>query len=226
MKKLLIAENNRDNITFYESLFSRHNYRVLIATDSRESLKKYKSAMEEALLSAATAFKTEMSGETKGEEEWEEWERRRRLERLMSLPFSARLHIAMPFDAVLLNHRVSDTDGISVAKEILSVNPRQRVVFVSESVKYTAELQNEFNGAVDVIQKPFVAEALMELLESAEIYRALGDLGVNVRKLKEYKLYHFQLFVLLAACMKIMKSHDESEGSNNDDEEEGKSTGQ
>ncbi|HVX02416.1 MAG TPA: hypothetical protein VHA09_04615, partial [Nitrososphaera sp.] len=146
-----------------------------------------------------------------GEEEGQEG--LRRIEHLVSFPFLVPLpSVVMPFDAVMLNHRVSDTDGIQVAKEILSVNPRQRVVFISESVRYTAELQNEFEGAVDVIQKPFVAEALLELIESTEIYKALGDLGVNVQKLKEYKLYHFQLFDFLATCMRIMKSHYEKEG--------------
>lgn len=182
---------------FYESIFSRHNYRVLIATDSKESLKKYKSAMEEMLLTAATSSSKTKAGDEgqQGEEEEGEGggqERTRRIERLISFPFFAPMpSVVMPFDAVMLNHRVSDTDGIQAAKEILSVNPRQRVVFVSESVKYTAELQNEFRGKVDVIQKPFVAEALLELLESAEIYKALGDLGINVQKLQEYKLYHF-----------------------------------
>lgn len=113
--------------------------------------------------------------------------------------------IAMPFDAVVLNHRVSDTDGIQVAKEILLLHPAQRVVFISESAIFTAELQNEFGKTVDITQKPLVPEALIELLENSEIYHALEKMGVNVQKLREGNLHHFQLSDLLARCISILE---------------------
>jgi CheY-like chemotaxis protein len=196
LRKLLIAENNKNDITFYQCLFSNHGYRVLIATDSEESLKKYKAEMVKA---AAVS----------------EMQKRRRREGQKKRGLLSRDHfffpsspVVMPFDAVMLNHRVSDTDGIHVAKDILSFNPHQRVVFVSESVKYTTEVQNEFKGkVVDVMQKPFYPEALIELLGSAKLYQALKDLGVNIKKIREANLYHFQLLDLLSACRDILREN-------------------
>lgn len=202
LRKLLIAENNKNDITFYQSLFSSRNFRVLIATDSKESLRKYRAEMENAVAATISKKQIREKKEKKGLKSKDHF-----------FVFSS--PVVMPFDAVMLNHRVSDTDGIHVAKEILSINPHQRIVFVSESTKYTTELQNEFKEKVDVIQKPFYPEALIELLESAELYRALKDLGVNVQKIREANLYHFQLFDLLAACREILRENHGREKKDN-----------
>jgi len=42
-----------------------------------------------------------------------------------------------PFDVVLLDHKMPKISGINVAKKILAVNPRQRIVFSSGYVKKT-----------------------------------------------------------------------------------------
>lgn len=59
---------------------------------------------------------------------------------------------------------------------------------------------------MDVIQKPFQPQALTELIESAEVYNALGKLGMNVERIKECDLYHFQLVDLLAACLTLLEA--------------------
>jgi CheY-like chemotaxis protein len=205
LRKLLIAESNKNDIAFYESLFLNRNYRVLIATNARESLKKYKSELEQARIgiNIRTIDLSRSQDYTQDERELPQ-QRKRRSERQGFSSTRLRTAVIIPFDAVILNHRVSDTDGIEVAKEILSVNPYQRVVFVSESIKYTSELRREFRRTVDIIQKPFTPEALVELLESSEIYRALGSLGINIQKIKESNLYHYQLYDLLTVCMSML----------------------
>lgn len=99
VKKILIAENNPSDLSFYESTLQKSNYCVTIAANVQEFLQRYKSELEHAVLAARD------NGH--------------------SSPSSS---IALPFDAVVLNHRASDGDGLQAAKEILSVNPRQRVV--------------------------------------------------------------------------------------------------
>ncbi|MEO9364296.1 MAG: response regulator [Nitrososphaera sp.] len=175
MKKMLIAENNSNDLSFYESALQKSDYCVTIATDAQDFLQRYKSELEHAVLAARGDGHSSSS-------------------------------IALPFDAVVLNHRVSDSDGLQAAREVLSVNPHQRVVFVSGSAKYTEELRREFYSRVDIIQKPFQPQALIELLESAELYKTLGKLGVNVERIKECNLYHFQLLDLLAACLTLLEA--------------------
>jgi CheY-like chemotaxis protein len=127
VKKILIAENNPSDLSFYESTLQKSDYCVTIAADVQEFLQRYKSELEHAVLAARD------NGH--------------------SSSFSSS-SIALPFDAVVLNHRASDGDGLQAAKEILSVNPRQRVVFVSDSVEHTEELHKEFYSRVDVTKSP------------------------------------------------------------------------
>ena len=42
-----------------------------------------------------------------------------------------------PFDAVVLDYKMPRINGMDVAKEILAVNPHQRIVFASAYVKET-----------------------------------------------------------------------------------------
>ena len=46
------------------------------------------------------------------------------------------LHI-QPFDAVILDYKMQDMDGIEVANEILEINPQQRIIFASAYIKET-----------------------------------------------------------------------------------------
>lgn len=176
MKTILIAENNKRDLRWYPDTLSKHDYHVLIAADAAESLKSYRSELEKNVAEA-----------------------KRKEDSSPSFP-------EQPFDAVILNHRISNRDGLQVASEILSVNPRQRIIFVSDSDEYTEELQKAFYGRVDIMQKPFAPEALIDVLESAEVYKALEKLGLNVKELKGYHLYHFQLLELLAACLALLEA--------------------
>ena len=40
-----------------------------------------------------------------------------------------------PYDAVILDYKMPDRNGIEVAKEILAVNSHQRIIFVSAFVE-------------------------------------------------------------------------------------------
>jgi CheY-like chemotaxis protein len=42
-----------------------------------------------------------------------------------------------PFDVVILDHKIPKKDGLQAAKEILDINPEQRIIFASAYVKET-----------------------------------------------------------------------------------------
>lgn len=92
----------------------------------------------------------------------------------------------LPFDAVVLDYRMPKKDGLEVAKEILALNPSQRIIFASAYVKETLkESVKELRQVVELMQKPFVPAALVDVLEDTDAYPELKKLFVNVRKMRE-----------------------------------------
>jgi CheY-like chemotaxis protein len=91
-----------------------------------------------------------------------------------------------PFDAVVLDYRMPKKDGLEVAKEILALNPSQRIIFASAYVKETVrESVRELRQVVELMQKPFLPEALVDVVEDTDAYPELKKLFVNVSKMSE-----------------------------------------
>lgn len=91
-----------------------------------------------------------------------------------------------PYDAVVLDYRMPKKDGLEAAKEILALNPSQRIIFASAYVEETLrESIKELSQIVELMQKPFLPELLVEVVEDAEAYPELKNLFVKVRKMTE-----------------------------------------
>jgi CheY-like chemotaxis protein len=91
-----------------------------------------------------------------------------------------------PFDVVVLDYRMPKKDGLEVGKEILALNPSQRIIFASAYVKETLrESVKELRQVVELIQKPFLPEALVDVIEDTVAYPELKRLFANVKKMSE-----------------------------------------
>ena len=111
-----------------------------------------------------------------------------------------------PFDAVILDYKMPKINGMEVAKEILAVNPHQRVVFASAYVKETlVDSIKQLNQVVELMQKPFGESALIDTIEDKGIYSELQKLNVNVNDIKAANLRHEQIRELLNILRKIQK---------------------
>jgi CheY-like chemotaxis protein len=123
-----------------------------------------------------------------------------------------------PFDVVLLDYKMPKIDGLEVAKEIFAVNPRQRIVFASAYVKET--LINSLihlKQLVEVLNKPFEEEVLIDTLEDKEIYNELHSiLGVNVEDIKAANFRHEQMRDILEFLKTKMKNKTEKEKGRNE----------
>jgi CheY-like chemotaxis protein len=72
-----------------------------------------------------------------------------------------------PFDIVILDYKMPQINGLNVAKEILAVNPHQRILFVSAYINSIVEesfatqqlLKQE---TIEVLQKPVSPEVLID----------------------------------------------------------------
>src|SRR5918994_5310764 len=123
-----------------------------------------------------------------------------------------------PFDVVLLDYKMPKIDGMEVAKEIFAVNPRQRIVFASAYVKETLiHSLIHLKQLVEVLNKPFEEEVLIDTLEDKEIYNELQSiLGLDVEDIKAANFRHEQIREILeflkAQIEKREKKEKEKEG--------------
>jgi CheY-like chemotaxis protein len=118
---------------------------------------------------------------------------------------NASRHI-QPFDAVILDYKLPKKDGMETAREILAVNPHQRIIFASAYVKETlVDSVKQLKQVVELLQKPFGEDALIDTIEDKEIYSELEKLNVSVKDLKAADLRHEQIKNLLETLRRIQK---------------------
>jgi CheY-like chemotaxis protein len=111
-----------------------------------------------------------------------------------------------PFDAVILDYKMPKINGMEVAKEILAINPHQRIIFASAYVKETLiDSIQQLNQIVELMQKPFGPNALIDTVEDKEIYDELKQFNVNVDFVKAANFRHEQLRGILEVLRRLQK---------------------
>jgi len=113
-----------------------------------------------------------------------------------------------PFDVVVLDHRMPKKDGLEVAKEILKLNPDQRIIFASAYVRDTlASAARELGKVVEIMQKPFKMTAFVDTIEDKKISDELRKFNVKVHSLKERDPTNKEVIMLLEELSKIQKPY-------------------
>jgi CheY-like chemotaxis protein len=115
-----------------------------------------------------------------------------------------------PFDAVILDYKMPRIDGLEAAKEILRINPDQRIIFASAFVKETLlDSVKELNQVMELVQKPFEPDVLVDIIEDTSMISRLGDLNslvIDITKKNEDAPDGSQIDMLLQMLRKIQKS--------------------
>ena len=113
---------------------------------------------------------------------------------------------APPYDVVILDYRMPKMDGMDAAKQILKLQPKQRIVFASAFVKETLmESIKELDQVVELLQKPFEIDVLVDTVEDKTIYQQLEKLNVNIKHLMGWNPSHAQVRDLLDGLLKLRK---------------------
>jgi len=95
---------------------------------------------------------------------------------------------------------------MEVAKEILAVNPHERIIFASAYVKETlVDSIKQLNKVTELMQKPFDQQALIDTIEDKEIYSELEKLNINTDYLQAGKIPHEKLIELLEILRRLQK---------------------
>ena len=113
---------------------------------------------------------------------------------------------SMPFDAVVLDYRMPKKHGMEVAKEILALNPHQRLIFASAYVKDAlVDSVKQLKQIIELIQKPFELDALVGTIEDKEIYAGLKKLNLKVHQITDLDPQHQWTRDLFEELHKIQK---------------------
>jgi len=80
------------------------------------------------------------------------------------------------YDLVILDHKMPRMQGTDVAKEIIEMNPKQRILFVTGYVKDMMKGVRKIGEKIELMQKPFPVKAMIRQVE-----------GINTRWIKKMK---------------------------------------
>jgi CheY-like chemotaxis protein len=189
--RILIAEDDSDIWIPYKIALEKRGHIVDFAQNGEECIERYNIALKQST-------RQKMSDEDGySNYHYSNYSSKRRRttksggggndEQALISPSSSSLTLSSPpYDAVVLDYRMPKKDGLQVAKEILAANPSQRIIFASAYVKETLrESVKELRQVVELMQKPFLPEALVDVVEDIEAYPELKKLFVNVRNMTE-----------------------------------------
>lgn len=111
-----------------------------------------------------------------------------------------------PFDVVVLDYKMPKVNGMQVAKQILKLQPNQRIIFASAHVEVTLkDSVKQLRKVVELLQKPFDPEILADTIEDQEAYEGLKSLITNIRDFDIQNPSHTQMATLFKGLRKIQK---------------------
>jgi CheY-like chemotaxis protein len=92
------------------------------------------------------------------------------------------------FDVVILDYKMPDRNGLEVAKEILTINPHQRIIIASAYlVKTLIDGIRQLSVPIEILEKPISNKMLIDTIEDTAIYEELRKLKVDI---EPFKLSH------------------------------------
>jgi CheY-like chemotaxis protein len=189
--RILVAEDEQDIRNLYKEALEQRGHEVMLAEDGKRCLDVYESSHHQS------APKIHYNSSLRGQDQM--------LDSLLPLPASLSSSPAY-FDVVILDYRMPNKDDIDVAKEILRMNPNQRIIFASAYVKETLiDSVKEIQQAVELIQKPFGTSELIEMVEDLEQYESLKRIIVKLKQSRGTSSDSEQIIEFLRDLRKMQK---------------------
>jgi CheY-like chemotaxis protein len=170
---ILIAEDELDIAALYKTVLEKRNHKTTITTNGEDCLKAYHEVYQRNRFNSGQQLS------------------------LQSGPIDRSRN--QLFDVVVLDCKMPQMNGIEVAKEILAVNPHQRIIFASAYIKDTVidSIKNLKRSMMESVQKPFEIKRLVDLIEDKLMYQELIRLNIDVDIIRAIKPTHEEISDLL-----------------------------
>jgi CheY-like chemotaxis protein len=172
---ILIAEDEPDIAALYKAVLEKRKHKATITTNGEDCLKAYHEIYQRHRISYG--------------------------QQLYHQSYSKNTS----FDVVILDCKMPQMNGIEVAKEILAVNPHQRIIFASAYIKDTVidSIKNLKQVMTESVQKPFEIKRLIDLIEDKMVYEELRKLDVDIDVIKAVNPTHEQVSDLLGRLQNV-----------------------
>jgi CheY-like chemotaxis protein len=169
---ILIAEDESDIAVLYKTVLEKRKHKTTITTNGEDCLKAYHEVCQRKRLATEQQLHPQYG--------------------------HAFLSKDLPFD-VVIDCKMPHINGIEVAKEILAVNPHQRIIFASAYIKDNVIDSIKGFGQImtESVQKPFEIKRLIDLVEDKIIYQELRKLNVDIDIIKALNPTHEELSDLI-----------------------------
>jgi DNA-binding NtrC family response regulator len=142
--KILIAEDDRDIALFYKVVLEARNHHVVSTDNGEDCLAIYRQEFG----NFASRIRSTTSDNKQQQEE--------------------------AVDAVILDYKMPKINGIEVAKEIIKINPKQRIIISSaHSREALFHSIKEIEKPVELVQKPFDLHTFIDTIENKLFYSEL-----------------------------------------------------
>ena len=172
---ILIAEDEPDIAALYKTVLEKRKHKATITTNGEYCLKAYHEIYQRHRFSLEQEFYHQSGSNNTS------------------------------FDVVILDCKMPQINGIEVAKEILAVNPHQRIIFASAYIKDTVvdSIKNLRQVTTESVQKPFEIKRLIDLIEDKMVYEELKKLDVDIDVIKAVNPTHEQVSDLLGRLQNV-----------------------
>ena len=172
---ILIAEDEPDIAALYKTVLEKRKHKATITTNGEDCLKAYHEIYQRHRFSLEQELYHQSGSNNTS------------------------------FDVVILDCKMPQINGIEVAKEILAVNPHQRIIFASAYIKDTVvdSIKNLRQVTTESVQKPFEIKQLIDLIEDKMVYEELKKLDVDIDVIKAVNPTHEQVSDLLGRLQNV-----------------------
>jgi CheY-like chemotaxis protein len=107
------------------------------------------------------------------------------------------------FDTVILDYRMPGINGIEVAREIITINPKQRIIIASAYPRETIfDSMKELGHLVELVQKPINLATLIDATENKQFYSELQRLNQGAATQESNLVTHEQFRDLPAIMLR------------------------